>query len=165
MDLITLFRVGRRKKSAISTAAIVFSAIVFSLYVISAFAQQPSWPYTGGTTPQSTSPVTPANPLPVTPAPGAAGAATGYSSATVGTSSAAVIAAGTYHGASVFNQSTTATVYCNWGSAAVASATAGQQTFAPLSGYVWDYSDPPVNNSSLNCISSAASTPVTYRAF
>ncbi|MGH9307700.1 MAG: hypothetical protein ACRD0I_12575, partial [Acidimicrobiales bacterium] len=79
---------------------------------------------------------------------------------TVGASSASVIGVGQRYYLALLNQSATATIYCNFdATAAVASATAGQLTISPLSGYVWDTGKIPSNN--INCIASAASTPMT----
>ena len=83
---------------------------------------------------------------------------------TIATSTGAAIAAGSYTNASILNQSASAFIYCVWGGTAIASATAGQYTIAPLGGYVWDSSDPPPKSLALNCISTVSS-PATVRAY
>jgi len=84
---------------------------------------------------------------------------------TMTSSDATVVAAAIWGFIEVENQSTTATVYCNWGSAATASATAGQYTMPPLGGYIWGATNPPPLNKALHCISSTASSPATVRAW
>jgi hypothetical protein len=78
---------------------------------------------------------------------------------------AAVVASAVWGFVEVENQSTTATVYCNWGSAATASATAGQYTIPPLGGYIWGATNPPPLSQALHCISSTSSSPATVRAW
>jgi hypothetical protein len=68
----------------------------------------------------------------------------------------------------IFNQSTTATVYIAFDTAAVAAATAGQLTLGPLvassipASFVWDGGNSQnVPTQAINMIASAGSTPVT----
>ncbi len=86
---------------------------------------------------------------------------------TVTNSNGIAIAAGNYTNAKFSNQSSTDTIYCRWGQAAVATATAGQYTFSPNGGgYIWSpQDDPPPLQKALNCISSGASSPGTVRAY
>jgi hypothetical protein len=85
---------------------------------------------------------------------------------TVTATSAVAIPAGNYSTAKFINYSPTDIIYCRWGAAAVAAATAGQYSFAPNGGgYLWDWSDPPPKNTALNCISGGSSSPAIERAF
>jgi hypothetical protein len=100
---------------------------------------------------------TPSNPLTVSAAPKSAAGA--YAAATIGTTSAQVLAPGA---ASVFldinNDSVTATIACNFGGAAAITG-AGSITIPPLSSRTWGGSFVP--SDAVNCIASAAATPAT----
>jgi hypothetical protein len=79
---------------------------------------------------------------------------------TVGTGSAQASGSHLRTYLALLNVSTTATVYCTLdGSAALATATAGQITLLPSSGFVWSGGKVPTNQ--INCIASASSTPFT----
>src|SRR5271166_6581469 len=93
------------------------------------------------------------------------GHSTSPAAATITSTHGAVIPAGTYGFGEIENQSGSAFVYCIWGGASVAAATAGQYTIPPLGGYVWDSLNPPPANQALDCISSAASSPATVRVY
>jgi hypothetical protein len=88
--------------------------------------------------------------------------------ATITSSHGTVIPSNTglpYKIAELFNQSASLFVYCLWGGTSVASAAAGQFTLAPLSGYIWNETDPPPAGTVLDCVCSGASCPATARAF
>ena len=93
------------------------------------------------------------------------GHSTAPAAATITSTHGAVTPAGTYGFAEIENQSGSAFVYCIWGGASVAAATAGQYTIPPLGGYVWDSLNPPPANQALDCISSVASSPATVRVY
>jgi hypothetical protein len=84
---------------------------------------------------------------------------------TITSTHAVVVPAGTYGFVEISSQDQGNFFYCVWGGTSVAAATAGQRSFPPLSGYVWDASNPAPSGKALDCISSAASSPVTVRYY
>lgn len=104
-------------------------------------------------------PVSVAKPLPVaSPQSSITGSVT---AATIGTSSAQVLAAASRQLLAIDNESTTATIACAFGAPAAIN-TAGSFTLAPGVTRVWK--DYPVPADAVNCIASAASTPATVEA-
>lgn len=80
--------------------------------------------------------------------------------ATVGASSGTVDGERLRSFLQLFNQSSTATIYCLFGTAsAVAAPTAGQITLSPLGSVSWTFGLVPSN--AIQCIASASSTPLT----
>jgi hypothetical protein len=85
------------------------------------------------------------------------------SSCTVGTSSAQCVAAAASRVTmAIDNESTTATIACNFGGTAALNA-AGSWTIPPGDTRTWNGSFVPAD--AINCIASAASTPVTIEAY
>jgi hypothetical protein len=84
---------------------------------------------------------------------------------TITSTHAVVVPAGTYGYVEISSQDQGNFFYCVWGGTAVAAATAGQRSFPPLSGYVWDAGNPAPSGKALDCISSVASSPVTVRYY
>lgn len=78
--------------------------------------------------------------------------------ASVGVASAAALAAGDRDYLLLNNASASAFVACNFGGAAVING-AGSITMSPYQSYVWESSFVP--NDAINCIASAAATPLT----
>jgi hypothetical protein len=82
-----------------------------------------------------------------------------YSSATIGASSGALIAAGTAHiFLDIINDSATASMACSFGGTAIING-AGSITLGPLGHRSWEGSFVP--SDAVNCIASAGSTPAT----
>lgn len=92
----------------------------------------------------------------VTATPASAAATT--TSVSVGVSSAQALAGGTRKYLSLANQSATAVVACALAGTAVLNA-AGSLTLPPYSSYTWESSYVP--SDAVNCIASAATTPLT----
>jgi hypothetical protein len=86
-------------------------------------------------------------------------------SATITSAHATVVPAGQYGFVEFSNQDPAAVIRCKWGGTSVAADTAGQRTFLPYSGYIWDATDPPPANQVLDCISSTSSAPATIRYY
>lgn len=78
--------------------------------------------------------------------------------ATVGTSSATALAAGSRDYLALINASGSAFVACNFGGTAVVNG-AGSITLSPYQSFTWESSFAP--NDAVNCIASAAATPFT----
>jgi hypothetical protein len=86
---------------------------------------------------------------------------TGSTSAvTVGASSAQVLAAGSRKYLSFDNESTTATIACNFGGTAAIN-TAGSYTLPPGATRTWAAANGFVPSDAVNCIASVGSTPLT----
>jgi hypothetical protein len=90
--------------------------------------------------------------------------------ATVGTSSAQVLAAptnGERYFLSIDNESASATIACAFGRTAALN-TAGSYTIAASQARIWqmpqDWYNHPIPSGAVNCIASAASTPVTIES-
>ncbi len=85
-----------------------------------------------------------------------------FTPVTVGTGSAKAMDAATRRSyLALLNQSSTATVACNFGGTAVING-AGSVTLGPLGGFVWDVGFVPPDQ--INCIASASSTPLTIES-
>ena len=94
--------------------------------------------------------------LPVTPKTGAFT----YPGCTVGTSSAQCLAGSTAtNHIQLQNESASATIYCAWGATAIANA-AGSFQLAAGQSALWGPTTAGVPSAALNCISTAASTPL-----
>jgi hypothetical protein len=106
-------------------------------------------------------PVAPTNPLPVLTFPNSNAGST--TPVTVGTSSAQALASAALgrRVLAIDNESATATVACAFGAAAVLNS-AGSWTIPPLMTRSWSGSFVPSDQ--VNCIASAAGTPVTVEA-
>ncbi len=85
---------------------------------------------------------------------------TNVTAATVTNSSTQMVPAHQRQYLAILNQSSTATIACNFGGTAAIN-TAGSFTLAPLGGFVWDNAIIPSN--AINCISSVASSPATIQ--
>lgn len=107
----------------------------------------------------NTVPASPQTPLPVSSPPSSVTGS--VTPATIGTSSAQVLAAGSRRLVTIDNESATATIACAFGATAAIN-TAGSYTIAPGYTRVWDKY--PVPADAVNCIASAASTPATVEA-
>jgi hypothetical protein len=92
----------------------------------------------------------------------------GDTAVTITSTHGTVLAAGGHAFVDLANQSdetTGGTIYCRWGgTAAVASATAGQRTIVRLAEFIWDFSNTPTNGV-LDCVCSVASCPATLNAY
>jgi len=86
----------------------------------------------------------------------------GITAATVGTSSAQALAAGTRISLNIQNVSATASVGCRPDGGTAALNTAGTYMIGPLGGITWGPVTVPAG--AVNCIASVASTPVTIEA-
>jgi hypothetical protein len=93
------------------------------------------------------------------------GPSTSDTAVTVTSTHAAAVPAGRYGFVEFSSQDPAATIRCKWGGTSVAADTAGQRTFLPYSGYIWDATDPPPANQVLDCISSTSSAVATVRFY
>jgi len=84
------------------------------------------------------------------------------SAATITNASTTVVAAATRRFLLIENESSTATIACNFGGTAAIN-TAGSFTILPNTNRKW--SDYPVPAEALNCISSVASSPATVETY
>jgi hypothetical protein len=82
-----------------------------------------------------------------------------FPGATVGTSSAQALAAGAYNHVQIQNTSVSASIACAWGASAVLNAS-GSILLTPGQSALWGPTTSGVPASALNCIASAASTPL-----
>jgi hypothetical protein len=86
-----------------------------------------------------------------------------YSGTTVGTTAAVVLAANTAHAyLDIVNQSSTATIACNFGGTAVINGP-GSITIPPGWHRSWEGFFVPTD--AVSCVASAANTPITIGAF
>lgn len=153
----------------ISTLRCLLAAMALFMAQSAAMAQQvvvPCVPTGNGTNTNGCQPVTAENPLPISGTFSATSTPTNasgaYSSATVGTSSAQVLAASTAKTLlDIVNESTTATIACALGATAVING-AGSITIPPGWHRSWEGSFVP--SDAVNCIASGASTPISIGA-